>query len=81
MPTKRIGGFLCYFVSYDCVEPPHIHLAKGKSRRASSAKFWLEPIKLEKNKGLSIGEIRDAQRIVRENKLLFLEMWNGHCRD
>jgi hypothetical protein len=30
MPTIRIGGFLCYFVSYDCVEPPHIHLAKGQ---------------------------------------------------
>lgn len=44
MPTKRIGGFLCYFVSYDCIEPPHIHLAKGKVRTSPSAKFWLEPV-------------------------------------
>lgn len=81
MPTKRIGGFLCYFVSYDCIEPPHIHLAKGKDRSARSAKFWLEPLALARNKGLSGSELRDARRIVEENKILFLEMWYEHCND
>ncbi len=81
MPTKRIGGFLCYFVSYDCNEPPHIHLAKGKDRSAPSAKFWLEPIELETNRGLSVSELRDARGIVEQNRESFLEMWNEHCHD
>ena len=81
MPTKRIGGFLCYFVSYDCIEPPHVHLAKGKDRSARSAKFWLEPLELQRNRGLNAGELRDARRIVEQNRELFMEMWNEYCND
>ena len=81
MPTKRIGGFLCYFVSYDCVEPPHIHLARGKDRNTRSAKFWLEPLRLARNNGLNTSELRSAWRIVEENRVLFLEMWDEHCNN
>jgi Domain of unknown function (DUF4160) len=81
MPSKRIGAFLCYFVSYDCVEPPHILLAKGKQRQAPSAKFWLKPIALERNRGLNASELGDARRIVQENHEEFLEMWDEHCND
>ena len=81
MPTKRIGGFLCYFVSYDCGEPPHIHLARGGDRQAPSAKFWLNPLRLEINRGLNASELRRAQVIVIENLDLFLEMWNEHCNN
>ena len=79
MPTIRIAGFLCYFVSYDCIEPPHIHLAKGKDRSSPSAKFWLEPMELHRNHGLNERELRDARRIFEENRALFLEIWNEHC--
>lgn len=81
MPSKRIGGFLCYFVSYDCVERPHIHLAKGKERHSPSAKFWLKPVELQRNRGLAAIDLRDAQKIVEENRELFLEMWNEHCNN
>ncbi len=81
MPTRLIGEFLCYFVSYDCTEPPHIHLAKGKNRNAPGAKFWLEPVELERNKGLNAGDLRDAFKIVNQNRMLFLEMWDEHCND
>ncbi len=81
MPTIRIGGFLCYFVSYDCVEPPHIHLAKGKDRAAPSAKFWLSPLSEAQNKDLSASDLRKARRIVAENRELFLEMWDEYCND
>ena len=81
MPSKRIGGFLCYFVSYDCREPAHIHLAKGKEKNATSAKFWLNPVELERNRGLSANELRDAVNIVQENRELFLEMWDEHCNN
>ena len=81
MPTKRIGGFLCYFVSYDCIEPAHIHLAKGKNRGASSVKFWLATLELESNSGMSAGELRQARKIVKQNQVLFLEMWDEYCND
>jgi hypothetical protein len=81
MPTIRIGGFLCYFVSYDCVEPPHIHLAKGKDRNAPSVKYWLEPLSEAQNHGLNASELRTARRVVEQNRQLFLEMWNEHCHD
>lgn len=81
MPTKRIGGFLCYFVSYDCVEPPHIHLAKGKDRNAPSAKFWLDPLQDAHNRGLNANALRQARAIVEKHRDLFLEMWNEYCHD
>ena len=81
MPTTRIGGFLCYFVSYDCIEPPHIHMAIGRNRQSPSAKFWLSPQSVVHNRGLSTSELKKAQRIVEENRELFLEMWNEHCYD
>lgn len=81
MPSKRIGSFLCYFVSYDCVEPPHIHLAKGRERNAPSAKIWLESMTLAVNRGLRATDLREAERIAAENRELFLEMWNDHCND
>lgn len=81
MPSRRIGGFLCYFVSYDCEEPPHIHLAKGKERLAPSAKFWLNPIELERNRGLNASELREARMIVQQHRDEFLEMWDEHCHD
>ncbi|MCB9147349.1 MAG: DUF4160 domain-containing protein [Caldilineaceae bacterium] len=81
MPTVRIGGYMCYFVSYDCIEPPHIHLAKGRERRAPTAKFWLDPVVLQNSRGLNASELRSAQRIVEENRALFLEMWHEHCNN
>lgn len=81
MPSKRIGALLCYFVSYDCVEPPYIHLAKGRERSAPTAKFWLESVTLASNRGLRGTDLKDAERIVSENREMFLEMWNDHCND
>ncbi|RME65708.1 MAG: DUF4160 domain-containing protein [Caldilineae bacterium] len=81
MPSKRIGGFLCYFVSYDCIEPPHIHVTRGRDRSGPSVKFWLEPLELARNRGMKPGDLRTAWRIVAENREMFLEMWNEHCND
>lgn len=81
MPTKRIGDFLCYFVSYDCIEPPHIHLAKGNDRTSPSAKFWLDPLGMAHNRGLNQRDLREARRIVEQYRDVFLEMWDEHCND
>jgi len=63
------------------MEPPHIHLAKGKEKAAPSVKFWLDPVKIAKNRGLSARDLRNAQRIVEQNRDLFLEMWDEYCNN
>lgn len=81
MPTRRIGGFLCYFVSYNCTDPPHIHRAKSRDRATPNAKFWLNPVTLVRNRGLTPGDLQDAHRIVERNRDLFLEIWDEYCND
>jgi len=56
-------------------------LAKGRERNAPSAKFWLEQLTLATNRGLSATDLKNAERIVAENREAFLEMWNDHCND
>lgn len=55
MPTVlRIGSFRFHFYSDEGNEPPHIHVASPNGE----CKFWLEPIQLAGNKGISPHEIR-----------------------
>ena len=65
MPTAlRIGPYRFYFYSYDCSERRHMHV----DRENWSAKFWLDPdVALEENHGYSRKELRDLERILREN--------------
>jgi hypothetical protein len=45
MPTVlRTGPYRFFFVSLDYNEPPHVHI----KRENKIAKFWLEPISLQK---------------------------------
>jgi len=47
MPTVlRIGPYRFYFWSHEPDEPPHIHV----DRDNLSAKFWLEPVDLARNR-------------------------------
>ena len=40
MPTVFFKyGYRFYFVSYDCNEPPHIHVSNDKNK---ISKFWLK---------------------------------------
>lgn len=45
----RWRGFRFYFYSHEPGEPPHIHVDK----EGCSAKFWLEPVELAKNRGFT----------------------------
>ncbi len=48
MPTvKRIGPYRFFFVSLDYNEPPHIHV----QRNDLVAKFWLQPVALQRTGG------------------------------
>ena len=64
MPTVlRVGPYRLYFYSHEPNEPPHIHI----DRDSSSAKFWLQPVKLAANIGFSPKELRKIQAIVEKN--------------
>lgn len=61
MPTVlRIGSFRFHFYSDEGNEPPHIHVATPDGE----CKFWLEPIRLARNKRVSPHVIREIEKLV-----------------
>jgi hypothetical protein len=51
-------------------------------RERMSAKFWLEPdVSLEANYGFSRRELRDIDRILRQNLEVLKNEWNRFCDD
>ena len=77
MPTAlRHGPYRFYFYSYDCAELRHMHV----DRENKSAKFWLDPdVLLVANYGYSRKELRDIERIARENLERLRNEWNDFC--
>jgi hypothetical protein len=77
MPTAlQIGPYRYYFYSYDCGEPRHMHV----DREQQSAKFWLDPdVALAENHGYSRKELRDIERITRENLEALRNEWDAFC--
>lgn len=65
MPTAlRPGPYRFHFYSHDCAEPRHLHV----DCENKSAKFWLDPdVALVENHGCARKELRDIERIMREN--------------
>ncbi len=77
MPTAlRIGAYRFYFYSYDCGEPRHMHV----DRENMSAKFWLDPdVSLAKNYGFKRKELRNIERIIRDNLERLRNEWDAFC--
>lgn len=77
MPTTlRIGPYRFFFYSYDCGEPRHMHVDREKM----SAKFWLDPdAALTENYGFNRKELRDIERIVRDNLEILRNEWDRFC--
>lgn len=75
MPTiLKIKGYRFFFFSLEGNEPPHIHVEQAER----FAKFWLNPPALVKSRGFRSGELSEIQKLVEENRELFLEKWNEH---
>jgi hypothetical protein len=58
-------------VALDFQEPPHIHI----QREDMVAKFWLEPIVLQRTGGFSRNELGRIAKLVHEHRDYFLEEW------
>ncbi len=75
MPTvKIIGPYRFFFYSGDRDEPPHIHVERDNH----TAKFWLQPVRLQNNGRFKRKELNRIQKLVEENQTLFLEEWNEY---
>ncbi len=75
MPTVLIlGPYRFFFYSADEDEPLHIHVERDRNK----AKFWLDPVRLADSKGFSQSEIKRIEKLVVENKSLFVGKWNEY---
>ena len=75
MPTiLRIGPFRFFFYSNELGEPAHIHVQSDNK----TAKFWLEPVSLSKSVRFSSKELRELEKLVTSNKVVFMEAWNEY---
>jgi hypothetical protein len=78
MPTVlRSGPYRFYFWSHEPDEPPHIHVDWDNL----SAKFWLEPVDLARNRGFRPPGLRQVQRLVEEHQVELLEAWHDFFND
>jgi hypothetical protein len=73
MPTVlRIGPYRFHFYSDERGEPPHIHVAAG----GNECKFWLTPVRLARNRGLRVSEVRIAARLVKKHRVYLLSCYH-----
>jgi hypothetical protein len=75
MPTVlRLGAYRFFFYAGDRNEPAHIHV----EHEDSQAKFWLDPIRLERSRGFGRADLRRIPRLVAENRTHFLRTWHEY---
>ena len=75
MPTVlKFGAYRLFFYANDRDEPRHVHV----ERDDKTAKFWLDPIRLQRSGAFSRTEIVRIQRIVEQNQVLLIEAWDEY---
>jgi len=75
VPTVlRIGAYRLFFYSSDRNEPQHVHVERDEN----IAKFWLEPMRLQRSGGFSRTEIRSIERIIQEHHSMIVGAWNEY---
>ena len=75
MPTVfRRGPYRLFFYSNDADEPMHVHV----ERDGDIAKFWIDPVRLQRSGGFRPPEIRRVARLVEEHREQIVEAWNEY---
>ena len=73
MPTVlRVGPLRFFFYAGDGGEPPHVHVERDECE----AKFWLDPVRLERSRGFSRKDINRIEDLVEEHQGQLLESWD-----
>jgi hypothetical protein len=71
-----VGPFRFFFYAGDGGVPPHVHV----ERDDCEAKFWLDPVRLERSRGFRRKEINRIRDLVEEHREQLLEGWNEFFR-
>ena len=75
MPTiLRVGPYRFFFYSGDRDEPKHVHV----EREDNIAKFWIDPVRLQKSGGFSRPEIVRIMKITQEHSKEIMEAWHEY---
>lgn len=75
MPTVlRVGPYRLFFYAGDRGEPSHVHV----ERDDHVAKFWLEPVRLERSGGFRSQELNRIRRLVEENQEQLRRSWDDY---
>jgi len=75
MPTiLRVGPYRIFFYAGDRDEPIHVHV----EREDHIAKFWIEPVRLQRSGGFRRPEIIRIAKIIEENRTEIVEAWHEY---
>ncbi len=78
MPTLlTIGSYRFFCYAGDRDEPPHVHIERDQDE----VKFWLDPIRIQSNRGFGRTEINRIQKLVEEHQEQLLEGWHDFFND
>ena len=78
MPTIFSNGpYRFFFYAGDRDEPIHVHV----ERDDSIAKFWIEPIRLQRSSGFRSVDLRRIRRIIEDKQDDIVEFWNEYFND
>lgn len=73
MPTVlRAGPYRFFFYAGDRNEPVHVHV----ERDDATAKYWLEPVRLQTSSGFSRGELNQIYNLIDEHCEQLVRSWN-----
>jgi hypothetical protein len=79
LPTLlEVAGFVFYMVMFDCREPRPVHVSRGGDRRAS-AKFWIDPVRLESAGRYNDHDLARMARLIVEHQALLVRRWDEEC--
>lgn len=75
MPTVlRDGPYSFAFYSNEGDEPPHVHVEYD----GSEAKFWLDPVKLARNRRFAAHRLTRVESLVRKHQTELLRAWHDY---
>ncbi len=78
MPTVlRSGPYRFFFYAGDGSEPAHIHVERDECE----AKFWLDPVRIERSHGFRSSDIQQIQELVEEHQVALREAWDEFFHD
>ena len=64
-----------HFYSQDRLEePPHVHVQRDRNE----AKFWLDPVRLERSGGFPRHELREIRDLLEDHEQDLLDVWHGY---